>query len=132
MRFKIMMDIPTKTFQAKKLGKNRRTGKTIMYKDDDVQAIEEEYEYLMKTHKPPEPLDGALKLTLYFVFKTKDKRKWGQYKATQPDWDNISKIPCDCMQRLGFYTNDSRVADGRAIKAWGKEGSLEVELFKLM
>ena len=124
--FTIQMDIPTTTFQDKTIKTNRKTKKKYIGSSDKVIAIGQEYQYMLKPHRPQETLTGALKVSLYFVFATKVKGKQGKYKDTKPDCDNISKLVLDAMEKVGFYENDSRISDLRIVKKWGEVGSLRV------
>jgi Holliday junction resolvase RusA-like endonuclease len=47
-----------------------------------------------------------------------NKKKIGKWKTTRPDTDNLIKALKDTMTDLGFWDDDSQVADERVRKKW--------------
>jgi hypothetical protein len=45
---------------------------------------------------------------------------------TRPDCDNLCKILFDAMTRLGFWGDDSQIADLRFVKCWGDTAGIGV------
>lgn len=106
--------------------------------DPKVKANAESLAALVAAHRPAEPLAGPLALELTFIFpwrKSESQRirdRWGlRPKDTKPDWDNLSKQLCDVLERAGFFTNDSQLADVRVRKFWGSQTDCQVRLWTL-
>lgn len=77
---------------------------------------------LSNQYRPLEPLTGPLKMELRFYsnWRTSDSKKvratGKAYQDTKPDWDNLCKQICDCLQASGFFKNDSQLADIHVMK----------------
>ncbi len=81
----------------------------------ELVAAKKMYEYLLVPHRPARPLKGPVYLALYFYFPfpksaSKKMRERGGFKITKPDGSNAAKVLEDCLQRSGFFKNDSQVA----------------------
>ena len=84
------------------------------------------------------PLDGPLRLLIVVTWpylKTEKKavvnagsRKW---KTTTPDGDNGAKTVKDCLERSGFFLNDSLVCDETVRRSYGPEPGLLVEVMEM-
>ena len=64
-------------------------------------------------------------------FATKDKRKWGTWKVTRPDNDNLQKMFNDEMTRAGFWLDDAQIVVEHVEKYWAAEGHIDVTIFEL-
>ena len=82
--------MPKGTAQQK--GVMVRNGKPIFYRKDNVQSARNHFMRALKPYKPIKPSDKPVKLHLWFAFDVKDKKKWGKYKPTMPDADNIATV----------------------------------------
>ena len=103
-----MKKIPTVTHQQKKVRVIH--GKPQFYEPDELKETRAMFMELLAPYAPNEPMDGPLRLTTKWLFPKIKGTTNGQYKHTKPDTENLLKLPKDCMQELGFFVNDSRVA----------------------
>ena len=140
--------MPKGTSQEKRL--NRKTG--AFFKSANVAQAEAEFMSQLLPHAPKQPSVKPIRLTVWFAFDTKDRKKWGgeippeeyldlyitpwathQYKPTRPDTDNYIKLFKDCMTRAGFWLDDAQVVDERIIKTYAEKATIAVwyeEIFK--
>ncbi|WP_229049616.1 RusA family crossover junction endodeoxyribonuclease [Lactococcus lactis] len=83
-------------------------------------------------NKPKVPFDKGVAITLkvYFVYGTKDKKKWGKRKITRPDGDNLMKGFQDYMQHYRYFIDDAQIAPLIVDRFWGQNNKIVVELFK--
>jgi len=54
-----------------------------------------------------------------------------KYHTFKPDRDNIEKGVQDALNGLA-YKDDSQVCDGRTLKLWGEEDSVEIEIVEII
>lgn len=100
-------------------------GRPMFFKNKQQQAAEGDYMVLCSPHRPSKPIEGPIALRVDFVFpwrstETKRNRALGRMPKTSiPDCDNAGKALIDCLTKLGFWANDSQVADLHITKAWG-------------
>ncbi|WP_058210744.1 RusA family crossover junction endodeoxyribonuclease [Lactococcus lactis] len=83
-------------------------------------------------NKPKVPFDKGVAITLkvYFIYGTKDKKKWGKRKITRPDGDNLMKGFQDYMQHYRYFMDDAQIAPLIVDRFWGQNNKIIVELFK--
>jgi Holliday junction resolvase RusA-like endonuclease len=87
----------------------------MMYTTTKGKAQEADFMSLLHPFRPVKPYDGSLRLGISYclpLLKTEKKaikeQGWTTH-SKRPDSDNISKMFCDCMGKLLFYTDDSRI-----------------------
>ena len=124
-----MKKIPTVTHQQKKVRVVR--GKPQFYEPDELKETRAMFMELLVPYAPKEPMDGPLRLTTKWLFPKIKGTTNGQYKHTKPDTDNLVKLLKDCMERTGFYVNDSRVASEVIEKFWADTVGIYVRVEKL-
>ncbi|VUW91618.1 Endodeoxyribonuclease RusA [Streptococcus pasteurianus] len=124
-----MKKIPTVTHQQKKVRVIH--GKPQFYEPDQLMETRAMFMELLAPYAPDEPLDGPLRLTTKWLFPKIKGTTNGQYKHTKPDTENLLKLPKDCMQELGFFVNDSRVASEITEKFWADTVGIYVRLENL-
>lgn len=124
-----MKKIPTVTHQQKKVRVIR--GKPQFYEPDELKETRTMFMELLAPYAPEEPMDGPLRLTTKWLFPKIKGTTNGQYKHTKPDTENLLKLPKDCMQELGFFVNDSRVASEITEKFWADTVGIYVRLENL-
>lgn len=124
-----MKKIPTVTHQQKKVRVIH--SKPQFYEPDELKETREMFMELLAPYAPEEPLDGPLRLTTKWLFPKIKGTVNGQYKHTKPDTENLLKLPKDCMQELGFFVNDSRVASEITEKFWADTVGIYVRLENL-
>lgn len=124
-----MKKIPTVTHQQKKVRVIH--GKPQFYEPDQLMETRAMFMELLAPYAPNEPMDGPLRLTTKWLFPKINGTINGQYKHTKPDTENLLKLPKDCMQELGFFVNDSRVASEITEKFWSDTVGIYVRLENL-
>lgn len=124
-----MKKIPTVTHQQKKVRVIH--GKPQFYEPDQLMETRAMFMDLLAPYAPNEPMDGPLRLTTKWLFPRIKGTTDGQYKHTKPDTENLLKLPKDCMQELGFFVNDSRVASEITEKFWADTVGIYVRLENL-
>lgn len=124
-----MKKIPTVTHQQKKVRVIR--DKPQFYEPEKLKETRAMFMELLAPYVPEEPMDGPLRLTTKWLFPKIKGTTNGQYKHTKPDTDNLVKLLKDCMERTGFYVNDSRVASEITEKFWSDTVGIYVRLESL-
>lgn len=124
-----MKEIPTVTHQQKKV--KTVNGKPQFYEPEELKETRAMFMELFTLYRPEEPMDGPLRLTTKWLFPRIKGTTDGQYKHTKPDTDNLVKLLKDCMERTGFYVNDSRVASEITEKFWADTVGIYVKLEEL-
>lgn len=122
---------PKTTHQSKKIV---RIGKFHKLADKpELTEVISDYMSLLQPYAPPRPLSGPIILDLEFVFpwrKSEPKRNriLGKIPMTsKPDRDNMEKTLNDVMTKLGFWTDDAQIFDGRTSKYWGDNVGITIE-----
>lgn len=116
--------MPKGTAQQK--GVMVRNGKPIFYRKDNVQSARNHFMRALRPYKPIKPSDKPVKLHLWFAFDVKDKKKWGKYKPTMPDADNIAKEFIDSFVRVGFIEDDAQICRLSVDKTYAEKASILV------
>lgn len=125
----IPMQVPTKTFQAKKL--TVRNGKPVLYTPPELVKIQQEYISRLASAAPKEPFSGPIWLKIAFCFKSDEKHQPGTPKPTKPDLDNLEKGLVDCMTKCGFWKDDSQVCLEYISKSYEIHEGIHVEVIQL-
>ena len=114
MRFWIACNPPRSTAQSqKRIGMRGKI--PMMYTTAKGKAQEADFMSLLHPFRPVKPYDGSLRLGISYCLpllgteKKAIREKGWTTHAKRPDSDNISKMFCDCMGKLLFYTDDSRI-----------------------
>lgn len=128
MKFEFFMDKMPTTRQQK--GIKVVKGRVRSYNRGNTANYELQKNLLM--NKPKVPFDKGVAITLkvYFVYGTKDKKKWGKRKITRPDGDNLMKGFQDYMQHYRYFMDDAQIAPLIVDRFWGQNNKIIVELFK--
>lgn len=124
--FELNIDPPRTTAQTHRYGGKRPDGRLIFFDSDKLKAARNTLRTALLPHKPAEPMEGAIRLQVFWRFPTKDKKKWGTPKITRPDTDNLQKMLKDEMTRLGFWNDDAQVCDEHVRKRWAERGSISI------
>lgn len=96
---------PTKTNQEKGINfKSRR-----VYTTSELRDVEAKFDAYLFPHRPDEPLTGAVRLLVHWMFPVTGKHKDGEWKTTKPDIDNAVKTLIDRMTRLGYWKDDAQI-----------------------
>lgn len=148
MKFNIFLhDNPNSTAQEKgerisykfipKGGRAVRTPYIEHYEKSQIRAQREEYRNVIRAflrafkQKPPQ-FSGPVELSAVFFFQTPDRKKWGTYKFTKPDCDNVVKLFQDCLADEKFFeVGDQQIASLHVTKVWSDRAKVSIEINKL-
>lgn len=130
--------LPKSTAQQKgeriayKIANGRRVPYIHHFKKAKVSSARTEFELKLKRYKPTEPLEGPIRLTVILYFDIKaPKKSWGNYKTTRPDCDNYAKELIDSMTSLGYWEDDSQIADLHIVKYYSEKGAIYIKAEEL-
>lgn len=120
--------IPSGTSQQRKIA--YVNGRVMSYPSKSLEEARKIYAYALRmAKKPSEPLSGAIKLSLVFLYGTKDKRKIkGIWKTTKGDVDNIAKVFIDSLVREGWLVDDANIVCLSVQKKWYESSKILFEL----
>lgn len=123
IKFTMPMNPPTATAQEHKV--DTRGVRPRFYDPPEVRDAREKLSANLAAHAPPEPLQGAVRLTVIWRFRASGKHPPGP-KTDKPDTDNLQKLLKDCMTRLGFWGDDAQVYSETAVKLYDDNPGIEV------
>jgi Holliday junction resolvase RusA-like endonuclease len=89
----------------------------------ELNAAKQSLDAWFLPHQPPAALGGPIVLDIELIWPwlagdSKKVRALGRIPHdSKPDWDNAAKGIADCLARLRFIDQDSRVVDGR-VRKW--------------
>ena len=133
LSFTINCNPPKHTAQGGKRILKTKDGRFFIGKKSDSKAQQTENELLMMLYpyRPEKPLEGALKLKIKWVYpfrksEPKKNRQGELLCCTRPDIDNLCKLLFDIMTRLGFWLDDSQIADLQFTKCWSDNPRIEI------
>lgn len=108
--FSPMRNGPPKTTAQERQVRIGRDGKPHFFQPAEVKTAKQDLTAALAIDRPTEPLQGALSLTVRFLFPAPaaQKHTWS-WKTTRPDTDNLLKLLQDVMTDLGFWSDDSQV-----------------------
>ena len=114
MKFWISCNPPRSTAQSQ-----RRIGMRgkipMMYTTAKGKQQESDFMSLLQPFRPVKPYDGALRLGISYCLpllgteKKAIREKGWTTHSKRPDLDNLAKQFLDCLGKLLFYTDDSRI-----------------------
>lgn len=111
---------PTMTSQAKGINYKTRTvyTKNRILEQRRTYAMLIRQEMSLRGIKPPK-FKGAVRLQILFTIETQDRKKWGKYKTTKPDCDNLAKTFTDVLGDISFFeVGDQQIVDLEVYKGW--------------
>lgn len=106
-------------------------GKPRVYDTPELKEAREKLTAHLAKHRPAQKLTGAIKLTTVWVWPAANGHAAGDWKLTKPDTDNMVKLLKDCMTRLGFWKDDSQVANELTEKLYGLKPGILVRVEQL-
>lgn len=114
MRFWIVCNPPRSTAQSQRRVAMR--GKTpVIYTTAKGKQQESDFMSLLQPFVPMKAYDGSLRLGISYclpLLKTEKKnireKGWTTH-SKRPDADNLAKQFCDCLGKMRFYEEDSRI-----------------------
>ena len=110
---------PTVTHQQK--GVRVVGGKPVFYEKANVKAARFQLAQAIWPHRPEQPLEGAIDLSVVWKFPCGDSHPDGAYRITRPDTDNLQKLLKDVMTDLGFWKDDAQVCRDLCTKLWSSK-----------
>ena len=119
MNFFMEMKPPTATAQehsVKVVG-----GKPVFFDPPNVREARELLMGHLIKNKPERPIEGAVELTVMWLFPKGKAHRHGEWRKTKPDTDNLQKLLKDCMTRVGFWNDDAQVVSELVQKRWSSE-----------
>lgn len=129
-----MENVPTATKQMRKLkavydrDKDRWVARS--YPHDRWIAAEDAICAALEAHRPEEPLEGALELSVTWCFP-KMGFPDGAPKITPPDTDNLDKGLKDAMTHLGWWEDDAQVAVEHIAKVHSRVTGIRIDIERL-
>jgi len=130
MRFVLDIEPPRTTAQQKRIV-FRGDGRPQFYDGARLSQARGTLRSALFENKPKEPMQGCLALKVQWLFSTPDGRKWGKWKRTRPDTDNLQKMLKDEMTRAGYWKDDAQVCVEHVEKAWDIDGRIVIEIEEL-
>ncbi len=131
LSFRIDCVPPTATAQRK--GVFVRGGRVRFFTKRPVREAEGFLAALLSMHAPDVPYSGPVALEARWTFPFRKSERRSVVKAgvdvphvSRPDLDNLEKGLLDVMTRLGFWTDDSLVADKHTSKSRGARPGIEI------
>jgi Holliday junction resolvase RusA-like endonuclease len=76
-------------------------------------------------------LEGALALSLDFMFPAQTRRAEGTYRVKKPDLDNLVKAVMDALTDAGAWQDDAQVAEVTARKRFGTGSGVDIKITSL-
>ena len=130
LEFFLDIEPPQVTDQQKGVRIGIAKGKPVpvFYVKESVKKAHKQLEAALTPHAPEAPMDGALRLHTKWYFPMIGRSHDGQPKDTAPDTDNLQKGLKDVMEALGFFANDSRVAEEITGKYWAEKTGIWIKL----
>lgn len=76
--------------------------------------------------------DGPVFLDVTFYFAIKDKKRWGQWKTSRADCDNLVKLLQDAMSDIGFWDDDAQIANLHVRKKFDSKPGILIKVGRLI
>ena len=121
MHFFMEMRPPTATAQEHNVKVIK--GKPVFFDPPNVREAKELLMGHLIKNRPDRPIEGALELTVLWLFPKGKSHKHGEWRVTKPDTDNLQKLLKDCMTRCGYWHDDAQVVRESVEKRWSDEPS---------
>jgi Holliday junction resolvase RusA-like endonuclease len=139
IRFKIDCIPPKATHQASLRIMKRRDGGQFIGKfaNSNGKKAQTSLMSMFMPYKPQKPLEGALKLSVVWVYPYRatepKKNRTGLIPCTtRPDSSNLIKMPEDILTKLGFIQDDSQFSEIEFKKFYGENPYIEVSISKIL
>lgn len=114
-----------------------RCGRVLHIDTPELKEAQALYMEKLVPFRPQAPLTGPLRLSVFWHFahlESAPKRRAENlcWKDTAPDLDNCEKLLIDTMQKMGFFTNDGKIALKQTAKVYDpKIQGLVIEIEEL-
>lgn len=88
---------------------------------------------LQDINRQPPRYEGPVYLNVHFFYSIKAKKRWGEWKISKPDCDNMVKLLQDVMADVGFFVNgDEQVASLKVSKTMAERPGISIEVGRLI
>lgn len=132
LKFRLDIDPPTATAQEKQV--KMVCGHPQFYEKKPAKEAKKLITDALMIYKPEKPLEGALLLTVKWLFPKRkaDRFEGERFKTTKPDTDNLQKGLKDCMTKVGFWVDDAQVVWEECMKVWtSRKPGIEITVTEL-
>ena len=119
MHFFMEMKPPTATAQEHSVKVIH--GKPIFFDPPNVKDAKNLLMGHLAKNRPDKPIEGAVELTVMWLFPKGKSHRHGEWRKTKPDTDNLQKLLKDCMTQVGFWKDDAQVVSEKVQKRWSDE-----------
>ena len=119
MHFFMEMKPPTATAQEHSVKVIH--GKPVFFDPPNVKDARNLLMGHLAKNRPDKPIEGAVELTVMWLFPKGKSHRHGEWRKTKPDTDNLQKLLKDCMTQVGFWKDDARVVSEKVQKRWSDE-----------
>ncbi len=130
LQFFMAMQPPTVTHHDKRLHAYMKDGKAraVLHDSEELRDARAKLRAHLVRHRPPQPMAGAVRLVVKWLFDKGADHGDGEYKTSKPDTDNLQKALKDCMTELGFWRDDAQVASEICEKFWAARPGIFVQV----
>lgn len=130
MHFFMEMKPPTATAQEHSVKVIH--GKPIFFDPPNVKNAKNLLVGHLVKNRPDKPIEGAVELTVMWLFPKGKSHRHGEWRKTKPDTDNLQKLLKDCMTQVGFWKDDAQVVSEKVQKRWSDEPTgIYIEILEL-
>lgn len=119
MQFFMEMKPPTATAQEHSVKVIH--GKPVFFDPPNVKDAKNLLMGHLAKNRPDKPIEGAVELTVMWLFPKGKSHRHGEWRKTKPDTDNLQKLLKDCMTQVGFWKDDAQVVSEKVQKRWSDE-----------
>lgn len=119
--------IPNITHQQKKINFKNKT----VYESAELKEVRAMFMSELWSRSPEELFKPPIQLSIKWCYPFDNKHKKVEWKTTKPDCDNLNKLFQDCMEKTGFFKNDSQISRLILEKFWNQVGGVYVEIEEL-
>jgi len=106
------------------------------YSSSKAKAVEAMFRDLFDSPllKPTVPYSGPIKVSVTWIYpwRSTERKKNKIYGllscTTRPDIDNLCKTLFDILTKIGYWSDDSIIADLRFRKYWGDEPGIGIKI----
>jgi Holliday junction resolvase RusA-like endonuclease len=123
---------PKATSQTKRLVIIK--GKPMFFHKKEHQIAENDLTLLCSKHVPEQPIAGPVHLGVHFYFPWRKSEKKSviarcfAWHTSRPDLSNMIKLIEDVLTRLGFWNDDSQIAQLIVTKHWAKTPGIDITI----
>ena len=129
MHFFMEMKPPTATAQEHSVKVIH--GKPVFFDPPNVKDAKNLLMGHLAKNRPDKPIEGAVELTVMWLFPKGKSHRHGEWRKTKPDTDNLQKLLKDCMTQVGFWKDDCLVCREIVEKFWAEIPGIYIRIEEL-